>query len=439
MDQFIFEDGNGNLCNEQGESVAVISTEIDNEQYPLANITNFGEYTYLKPPEKPSKTSETDSVEEDDDEKVDSREIKRKRYRSYKPEDKDKFFFYVYEKQLSIRAACKMVNIPPSTGQNWYKKGVESLAKDENLPHKKESSKVGRPAKLREEHRMALISIVDEKPDSVLEEMMEQLNAQFVGLDIHQSALHTFLYEKCHFSLKRAHFHSVERNSPEKIEERYNWVKQWQETDMDFTSNCVFIDEAAFHINMKRNYAWSGKGKRTVVNVPKTRVKTTTIIGAISSFGIVNVKVKLPKVTAPSKKRKATCGPVQADKGETVTGHYFNFVASTLDVMDKYEQFKDHYLIMDNATIHKNKDIQLYIEGRGYRCVYLPPYSPELNPIEQFWSIVKSKLKRVALLEEETLSTRISDSCNKVMISDLQGFCRYSAARWADCLERKSI
>lgn len=68
---------------------------------------------------------------------------------------------------------------------------------------------------------------------------------------------------------------------------------------MDFVSNCVFIEETAFHINMKHNYAWSGKGKRAVVTVPKTRAKTTTIIGVISPFGIVNVKVKLPKVIAP--------------------------------------------------------------------------------------------------------------------------------------------
>jgi transposase len=87
---------------------------------------------------------------------------------------------------------------------------------------------------------------------------------------------------------------------------------------------------------------------------------------------------------------------------------------------------------MDNAPIHKNKNIQLYVEGRGYGCIYLPPYSPELNPIEQFWSIVKSKLKREALLEEETLSSRVSDACNKVLISDLQGFCRYSYSRSED-------
>jgi hypothetical protein len=67
---------------------------------------------------------------------------------------------------------------------------------------------------------------------------------------------------------------------------------------------------------------------------------------------------------------------------ELLLSYYFNFLASTLDVMDKYEEFKGHYLIMDNASIHKNKDIQLYIKSRGYRCVYLSPYSSELNPIE---------------------------------------------------------
>lgn len=94
---------------------------------------------------------------------------------------------------------------------------------------------------------------------------------------------------------------------------------------------------------------------------------------------------------------------------------------------------------MNNAPIHKNRDIQLYIEGRGYGCVYLPPYSPELYPIEQFWSVVKSKLKREALLEEEILSSSISDACNEVLLSGLQGFCRYSQSRFDDCLERQRL
>lgn len=49
---------------------------------------------------------------------------------------------------------------------------------------------------------------------------------------------------------------------------------------------------------------------------------------------------------------------------------------------------------MDNALTHISADIAKYVECRGYCCVYLPSYSSELNPIEQLWSVVMSKVKR---------------------------------------------
>ncbi|KAI8880094.1 hypothetical protein K501DRAFT_287060 [Backusella circina FSU 941] len=53
----------------------------------------------------------------------------------------------------------------------------------------------------------------------------------------------------------RTQFQPVERNSEEKIQQRYDWVQKWQQTDLDFTTNCVFLDESAFHINLKRGMA----------------------------------------------------------------------------------------------------------------------------------------------------------------------------------------
>ena len=107
--------------------------------------------------------------------------------------------------------------------------------------------------------------------------------------------------------------------------------------------------------------------------------------------------------------------------------------------MNQYEELKGFYLIMDNCPIHNHGDIRKHIETHGYGCIYLPPYSPELSPIEQFWSVCKSKVKREALLKEETLSSKIRDACNHVLLSDLQGFCRYSVARFDDCLNRKPL
>ncbi|KAG0735052.1 hypothetical protein G6F57_002318 [Rhizopus arrhizus] len=97
-----------------------------------------------------------------------------------------------------------------------------------------------------------------------------------------------------------------------------------------------------------------------------------------------------------------------------------------MDEMDKFEHMKGYYLVMDNAPIHKADIISKYIESRGYRCAYLPSYSPELNPIEQFWSIVKSKVKRNRFLESETLMTRISEASNSLKLSDFKGFVSHS-------------
>lgn len=100
---------------------------------------------------------------------------------------------------------------------------------------------------------------------------------------------------------------------------------------------------------------------------------------------------------------------------------------------------KGHYLVMDNAPIHKSEDIAKYITSRGYRCAYLPSYSPELNPIEQFWSVAKSKVKRHRFLEKETLSTRICDACNSVKLSDFYGFVSHSHSCWDKCRNRENL
>jgi transposase len=52
-------------------------------------------------------------------------------------------------------------------------------------------------------------------------------------------------------------------------------------------------------------------------------------------------------------------------------------------------------IVMDNATFHKNKRTQELIERAGYRLIYLPPYSPDLNPIERFWSWLKRKIRSI--------------------------------------------
>ncbi|GAA5802305.1 hypothetical protein HPULCUR_007769 [Helicostylum pulchrum] len=148
---------------------------------------------------------------------------------------------------------------------------------------------VGRPPILVEEHEKSLHELIDEKLSLVISGVMDEITTKFSGLTISKSVLYKHTTEKCRIILKRAHFHSVERSSLDKNEERHDWVQRWLRTDMDYTSNCIFIDESAFHINMKRSFAWSRKGERAVAVVLKTRAKTTTTPGAVSPKGTINM------------------------------------------------------------------------------------------------------------------------------------------------------
>ncbi|KAG1142638.1 hypothetical protein G6F38_007600 [Rhizopus arrhizus] len=356
MSTFVYEDGLGNFVGENEEEAVITAMEVDDETYPLDSVTNYDQYIDLKPPEK--QVIKKEKVERASELLVETHSIGkgRRAYRKYSDEDKER---------------------PPSLG---------------------------------EEHRVFLIDHIDKKPSLTLDEIMDGLSAQFMDLSISKTAVYNFIKEKCRISLKKAHFHSVERNSFENIERRYKWIKIWMETDMDYLSNCIFIDEAAFHIDMKRTVAWSKIGSCAEVVIPKTRAKTTTILGAISPYGVINVKVRKPRAVNKNKKRKSGGGKAiinTQSRGGTVTDHYFNFMCDTMNVLDKHEEFKDCHIVMDNAPNHKNADIEKEINRRGYGCVYLPPYSPELNPIEQFWSVCKSRMKREELLQEEALSSRI--------------------------------
>ena len=67
------------------------------------------------------------------------------------------------------------------------------------------------------------------------------------------------------------------------------------------------------------------------------------------------------------------------------------------------DQSKRHLLILDNSSIHKNGDIEKLVKDFNCRIMYLPAYSPDLNPIEKAWSVLKSKVKNIAVRLDTTI------------------------------------
>jgi transposase len=423
---FLFEDGHGNVVDENGgpEPMEYI---VDQNEFIVESIATHSEYLKNMPSCESSSVCPM-LIEKPKDEDIRMKEADTKRdYVRYTVQDKARFFDLKIEKCMSASAAAKQLGIHIRTAQRWVKQ--YNMRPDSIFEVCKQ---VGRKCILSEEHKTAVIDFIDANPSAAVVEVTEHLLNRFNDLKVSRSTVYNFMRSECNLSLKKADFHSIERNSPAKIEERHDWVRKWENTDMNFLTNCVFLDESAFDINMKRSRAWSKKGTRAIVTRPTTRANTTSILGAISAAGLITVGVKKPR---PAKKRK-TEGYVSSG---TVTGHYISFLKMTLDEMDKHPHMKGHYIVMDNAPIHTHENIRKYIEYRGYKCVYLPTYSPELNPIEQFWAVAKSKIKRHWFLQEDTLSKRITEACNNVEKGHFKGFVSHSYKCWDKCRNREPM
>ncbi|KAI8885340.1 hypothetical protein K501DRAFT_293549 [Backusella circina FSU 941] len=228
---FYREDRHGNAVDEYGKEPVLM--EVDNEGYPLADTVDLDSYLVFKPPKKPkipksSKKEAASSARPSNYYKKHGDEVKR----------------------LTTGKAGKQLSIARRTAYDWLQKDQKEISE------KLIESDTGRPALLGEEHKKLLTDKFIDHPSATLDQAMESLTTQFSDLKVSKTTVYNFMTEKCTLSFKKAHFHSKERNSPANIQKRFEWVVRWAETDMDFNSNCVFIDESAFHINLKKTMAW---------------------------------------------------------------------------------------------------------------------------------------------------------------------------------------
>lgn len=133
----------------------------------------------------------------------------------------------------------------------------------------------------------------------------------------------------------------------------------------------VFIDETWATTNMARRYGRSPRGQRLIASVPHGHWKTSTFLAALRHDGL----------TAP-------CVIDGAINGAAFRAYVEQFLAPTLKPGD--------LVVLDNLSSHKVAGVREAIEARGASLLYLPPYSPDLNPIELAFAKFKQCLRKAA-------------------------------------------
>ncbi len=147
----------------------------------------------------------------------------------------------------------------------------------------------------------------------------------------------------------------------------------------------VFLDETGAATNMVRRYGWGPKGGRLVDAAPHGHWRTTTFVAGLRATGII-----APLVLD---------GPMT---GEAFRAYVEQCLAPVLS--------KSDVVVMDNLAAHKVAGVREAIAAVGASVLYLPPYSPDLNPIEQMFTKLKALLRKAAARTRETLWTTIGHS-----------------------------
>ena len=161
----------------------------------------------------------------------------------------------------------------------------------------------------------------------------------------------------------------------------------------------MYFDESGVSTQMTRSHGRAPRGQRVDAAVPGGHWKMLTILGALSLTGM------LASMTVEA----ATDGDVLLDFLDA-------FLCPKLKPGD--------VLVMDNLNVHKVEGVRTRVEAVGARLLYLPPYSPDLNPIEKVWSKIKQLLRGENARSPEMLYQAIAKHIPAITAQDAEAWFR---------------
>jgi transposase len=177
--------------------------------------------------------------------------------------------------------------------------------------------------------------------------------------------------------------------------------EDWRTLAADLiASRLKFLDESGSQLALTRLYARAAPGERVAEGVPQNYSANVTMLAAISLEGL----------QAPLTVNGAVDGAV-------FLTYVRELLCPTLSAGD--------VVVMDNLKAHKVAGVREAIEARGARVEYLPPYSPDLNPIEKCWSKVKTYLRKAKARTREALEAALKEALRHITKADALAWFTY--------------
>jgi transposase len=158
-------------------------------------------------------------------------------------------------------------------------------------------------------------------------------------------------------------------------------------------SRFVFLDESSTNVCLTPAYAWAPRSQRAHGTAPRNHGQNTTLVAALTPTGL-----------------QAPMTLLGAMDSDAFAAYVREFLLPTLT--------PGTIVILDNLSVHKRADIRALVDAAGCQLVFLPPYSPDFNPIELVFSKLKTRLRRLAARTQVALEEAIAEALTTISAHD---------------------
>jgi len=323
----------------------------------------------------------------------------KNKYQSVSDEKRSQLIDMTQKQSIDLREAAALLGIKYKTAwtiSNSYKKDFKIV----------KSAKGGSTVTvLKPEILSQIEDLVSIDPEITLRQIKDKLIENHPGFIISLSSINLAL-EKLIITIKKSHRELEKVNEEHYIKLRQEFAIWFNERFPNEFDEAIFVDESPFNLHLKRQQARSKKGTRANIRIPTVRGRSVSLIASIGIGGMHFSKII---------------------DNSTVNGDIFaSYIKELCSFLRDVKGMNNVCIILDNARIHRKKDMEEITSEFGFQFKFLAPYSYMLNPIETSFSKIKNAVKSMLRNKSNgSLSEFILNGVEAITVNDCIGYFRH--------------
>ncbi len=291
-----------------------------------------------------------------------------------------------YKEQKSFNKIGKILNVSRQIVSIWinnFNKDISFLSNRNKIKNIKLNEKISNIDML-----LYIKNLIYTNPFIIRNEIIEYVYLKFkIKLTLNNISK---IYKNLNMTRKKPKYHIIKNQDfmDKLIEKRKLFLEDINKENID---KIISIDESGFNKLLSINKGLSEKGKKINVPIRQKLDKNITLLLATTTKGVLHFHIKRENINSIL---------------------FYDFIKETIDKLED----KNYVFVFDNICFHHNKKMLNLIITNGHKYIFAPPYSPNNNPVESIFSIIKNKYNKIKYTNKNKVEKKIYDIIQEVIL-----------------------